>query len=360
MLSKGIGKKAFTNNPYLGFVLENEENAIADELFMVGLAYHNGWFMLPQDDKKAVAYFRRAAEKGHATAQLTMMRVAMRYPDDTNEEAISWLLKAAEQGEPQAMYNLGISYHRGDIGGKPDIGKSNELIRRAAEFGYHAAFLRMAAIYANGDGVERNMRIAKYWAWLDFLKLSEDEKKQSPLFQFLEHDDISDDPKSGKKIIQGGIIIEKASEAGERDATNTIAGETLKKGDKEKAIQLFEKVARLGHSNALDNLARIYWHEDEKNYTEIKSLLERSAASCNVKAYYDLAALYCLGLGVEKDMAKAWSYLEKGINMGNKECRKLFSDMLVKNELDDIIPPITGRAMNYMELASMDGYAPKV
>lgn len=147
LLSAGIGKKDLTNNPYLGFVIEDEDNAIADELFMVGLAYHNGWFMLPQDDKKAVAYIHKAAEQGHATAQITMMRVEMQFPDDTNNEAMFWLRKAASQGEPQAMYNLGISYHRGDIDGRPNIEKSNELFRKAAEADYHAAFQRMAVIY---------------------------------------------------------------------------------------------------------------------------------------------------------------------------------------------------------------------
>ena len=40
LIAKSIGKKAFTNNPYLGLVIDApESDVIADELFRVGMAY---------------------------------------------------------------------------------------------------------------------------------------------------------------------------------------------------------------------------------------------------------------------------------------------------------------------------------
>lgn len=354
LLSAGIGKKAMTNNPYLGFIIENEENAIADELFMVGLAYHGGWYMLPQDDKKAIEYINKAAEQGHATAQLTMMRVEMQFPDDTNEEAMSWLRKAAEQGEPQAMYNLGISYHRGDIDGKPNIEKSNELFRMAAEAGYHAAYSRMAFIYYDGEGVDKNLKIAKYWAWLDFANLPGEERNNALLLQLLEKDDIKD----GNRIIHKKII-EDAAQEGERDAINNWGTGLMNTGEKEKGLSLIKRAVSQGHSNSMVTLARQYWVDTVKDYAMTKKLLEEAVATCNVHAYRDLAVLYYQGLGVEKDMSKAWSYLEKGINLGDAEARQLFASILANNDFDNIIPIVTGRAMNYMELASMNGYAPR-
>ena len=166
LLSKSLGKKSFTNNPYLGMCIEaDESNLIADEQFRIGIAYQNGAYMLPQDNKKALEYYRKAAERGHAVEQLFMVMGTMRYNDDHNDEVMYWLQKAASQGERQAMYNLAISYHRGDIGGKPDIARSTELLRRSAEKGYGAACSRYAILFLNGeDGVDKNYAVAKFWA----------------------------------------------------------------------------------------------------------------------------------------------------------------------------------------------------
>lgn len=151
ILSSSIPRKVFTNNPCLGMILDaDESDLIADELFRIGLAYREGAYMLPKDMKKAKVYFLKAADRGHAVAQLFMSMMEMNYPDDHNERVVHWLQKAAEQGERQATYNLGISYHRGDINGKVDVQKSNELFRQSAEADYNAAFSRMALIYYNG------------------------------------------------------------------------------------------------------------------------------------------------------------------------------------------------------------------
>ena len=147
-LSRVVGRKAWTNNPYLGLVLDaDEEDVIADELFRASLAYQDGLYSLPQDEKKAMDYCLKAANKGHAVAQLFMAQWLMKFHDDHNDNVMGWLMKAADQGERQSLYNLGISYHRGDIGGKTDIGKSHICFRASAEKLYGAACARMAVIF---------------------------------------------------------------------------------------------------------------------------------------------------------------------------------------------------------------------
>lgn len=114
---------------------------------------------------KALEYYRKAAERGHAVAQLFMVMGMMQYHDDHNEEVMKWLHKAAEQGEKQALYNLAISYHRGDIGGVANIERSTSLFHAAAEKGYGAACARYALLFFNGeDGIKKNVPIAKFWA----------------------------------------------------------------------------------------------------------------------------------------------------------------------------------------------------
>ena len=85
LMAKILGKKAFTNNPYLGMIIDaSDSDVIADEQFRVGMAYYEGAYMLPKDMNKALSYFRKAAERGHALAQTFMVMGCMNYNDDHN------------------------------------------------------------------------------------------------------------------------------------------------------------------------------------------------------------------------------------------------------------------------------------
>lgn len=352
-LSLATGHKVFTNDPHLGVLIDaQEEDLIADEQFRIGLAYLEGACMLPKDTKKALSYFKKAAERGHAIAQLYMMRGCMKKCDDNSDEVIYWLQKAAEQGEPQALYNLAISYHRGDINGKVDITKSNELFRQSAEAGHIAAYSRMAAIYINGDGVEKNLKIAKFWAALDFNNTLENSRKNTILLQLLGKDDIID----GK--INHMKILEEAANEGERDAILTWAGILHNRGEEEKVMALLKEAADLKHPKAMVDIARRYWANDIKDYATAKTLFEEASKSGCVHAFYGLAVLYYQGKGVNRDIQKAWEYLEKGINRGDAESRYLLATMCLHNDLQEVLPDKVLRGMDYMELAAKDNFQP--
>ncbi len=358
LLSFGIGKKAITNNPYLLQLIDTDESElIADELFRIGMAYHAGDWMLPKDMGKARAYFRKAAERGHAVAQTFMVMASMRYNDDHNDEALYWLQKAAEQGERQALYNLGISYHRGDVGGVIDIDKSNELFRRAAEADYQPACQRMASIYFNGEGVEKSIEIAKYWALLEFGHLPEESRKESILAQLIGPDDVTEGNRINHKK-----IIEEAAEAGERDAMNNLATGLYNTDEKEKAISLWHKSAALKHPDGMCNVARLYCSGDIRDYARAIELFEEASKSGNEHAFYGLAMIYYHGLGVDKDVKKAWEYLEKAVNKGDDESRYLLATMCLHNEMQGFIPDnvLVLRGMSYMEQAAMHNFQPAV
>lgn len=74
---------------------------------------------------KAVTWFRRAAEQGHAEAQYIM---GVRYSTGervkrSNRQALVWLTKAAEQGDAKAQGELSAAYLSG-IGGPQDDGQA--------------------------------------------------------------------------------------------------------------------------------------------------------------------------------------------------------------------------------------------
>lgn len=80
-----------------------------EELYRQGLRYETG-DGVAQDDGKALNLYRRAAELGHADAQ---MKLGYFYHNGKGTsqnytEAVKWHRKAAEQGLSVAQYNLGI------------------------------------------------------------------------------------------------------------------------------------------------------------------------------------------------------------------------------------------------------------
>lgn len=69
---------------------------------------------VPQNDKKAVSWYKKAAEQGNALAQNNLgdMYLAGRGVPKDETEAVTWYKKAAEQGNEdakKALEKLGIT-----------------------------------------------------------------------------------------------------------------------------------------------------------------------------------------------------------------------------------------------------------
>ena len=71
---------------------------------------------VPEDDAKAVSWFRKATEQGDAWAQYNlgwMYDQGEGVPQD-DAEAVKWYRLAAEQGYSYAQYSLGRMYRQGE------------------------------------------------------------------------------------------------------------------------------------------------------------------------------------------------------------------------------------------------------
>ena len=71
-------------------------------------------------------------------------------------------LQAAEQGDAEAQYNLGVMYAQGQ-GVRQDDAQAVQWYRQAAEQGYAQAQSNLGVMYYNGQGVRQNYKIAKEW-----------------------------------------------------------------------------------------------------------------------------------------------------------------------------------------------------
>lgn len=103
---------------------------------------------VPQDYKRAVYWFSRAADGGIANAHYNlgvMFQQGLGVRKDV-KKAVRWYKSASELGHPEAMYNLGISYIEG-IGIARDIPKGATYFRRAADAGVAQAAYNLGVLY---------------------------------------------------------------------------------------------------------------------------------------------------------------------------------------------------------------------
>ena len=123
----------------LKLAIEMAEGGNIKAAAFLGNEYYFGWNELEQDLEKALKYLTLASEGGDATSQflLGFMYGSGRGVERNSDKAFEWFLKAAEQGVPEAMYNVARFLLL-----SPDAEKQAEgrqWMIRSANAGYDAA-----------------------------------------------------------------------------------------------------------------------------------------------------------------------------------------------------------------------------
>jgi len=77
-------------------------------------------------------------------------------------KAVEWWRKAAEKGHARAQNGLGVLYRDGDLGG-PDFKQAAYWFSRSAENGYAYAMYSLGFLYRDGKGVPRDDIEAHKW-----------------------------------------------------------------------------------------------------------------------------------------------------------------------------------------------------
>ena len=118
--------------------------------FQKGVSYYYG-NGAPKDYAEAARWFRKAAERGHASSQLYL---GLSHYDGSGLPqdyvgAASWYRKAAEQGNAIAQKLLGDCYAKGN-GVNPDLPEAVKWYRKAAH-GDDSAQKNLADLHATGQ-----------------------------------------------------------------------------------------------------------------------------------------------------------------------------------------------------------------
>ena len=233
----------------------------AAECYICGWRYANGRGVI-QDDEKAVEWYQKAAEQGHAIAQydLSWMYQHGRGVSPNSSEALKWCRKAAEQGYADAQNTLGwrFQYVRG-----VNVQNYVEAIRwyrTAAEQGHADAQHRLSELSARFSAPPTRSE-----------QINTDDGQAARLdYRSTPTEEINFDGTHtisrgfGRHNVRTFLHYQRAAQQGDTTAMNNI-GVMYENGrgvdqDYDEAIIWFTNAARQGNATARTNLCIVYNH----------------------------------------------------------------------------------------------------
>lgn len=163
------GREAYKSQDYEAALKEFMPLAKKGEIhaeYYMGLMYANG-YGLSQDPEKAKEWFEKFCKQYEspmdARFNLGVMYFQGKGVPQNYEEAINWFKKAAEGGDSQAQYNLGLFYDNGEYGLPQDREEAAKWYRQAANQGMLSAQNRLGILYAEGRGITRDYVQSYFW-----------------------------------------------------------------------------------------------------------------------------------------------------------------------------------------------------
>ncbi|MBJ7442526.1 MAG: sel1 repeat family protein, partial [Sphingopyxis sp.] len=139
------GVDAWQRGDYQGAVAQWRPAAIAgdaDAQFNLGQAYKLGRGVAV-DLAQAEVWYRRAARQGHLQAEDNLGLVL--FTANRRDEAMPYITRSAERGEPRAQYVLGTALFNGDLAAQ-DWPRAYALTKRASDAGLGIASARLAQL----------------------------------------------------------------------------------------------------------------------------------------------------------------------------------------------------------------------
>jgi TPR repeat protein len=225
---------------------------------------------------------QKAAQQGEGQAE---SELGYRYARGTNGvakdnvEAVKWFRKAAEQGNSDGQYNLGVMYQNG-WGVEKDYVQAVNWFRKAAEQGNSFGQNNLGVMYQYGWGVEKDYVQAVSW----YRKVAE------------QGNSVGQDNLGW--MYENGWGVEK---------------------DYVQAVSWFRKAAEQGNSDGQNNLGVMYQNGlgVEKDYVQAVSWYRKVAEQGNSVGQNHLGVMYESGWGVEKNLSEALSWYRKAAAQGD-------------------------------------------
>lgn len=270
--------------------LHGQSPTDAPAQYCMGLGNMTGQLTGQRDRAAAAQWFARAAEQGHAGAE-----VALGYDYEKGygvgidaAQAVAWYRKAAAQGSADGLFNLARAYQNG-IGLNADPAQAHTYYEQAASRGSKEA--RQAL-----DSTEDSYAQAK------------------------QRYDAKDDAEGARQMLQ-------AAQAGNAQA-QFMLGNAYEFGsgvavDLRQAASWYEKAAAQGHAKAQKNLGALFEAGDgvAENWALAAAWYRKSAEQHDADGEFALGRMYEFGMGVPQDRRAAIQWFERAGDLGHAQAR---------------------------------------
>ncbi len=242
------------------------------------------------DPEQAAKWYRIAGDSGYPGARLKLadLYLSGRGVSKDNKQAFSLYDALIRENYLPVFYRLGVIYETGEAG-SPQPQLAEKWYLRAVLKGHAGAKFRLAGMYAEGRGVQKNLRQAIQY-----------------------YQDITQGPqvpeKKGLAAFRLGRIYEQAD---------------FEDRNLEKAAKWYRMASLQGHFAAQLSLADFYWRGEGLPQDRIKGLklYEALVKKQYVPAMYRLAYIYETGEGVPSQPLKAVAWYQKAAETGHINAR---------------------------------------
>jgi uncharacterized protein len=296
------------------------EAAQPEEMLLLGVLLekrHERGAGTLQDRSRAAAMYERArsAQPAAAFRLALLLDNGLGVPRDPLR-ATELFRDAADRGEPNALYFLGLRMQHGTGGVPQDLPGAVALYRRAAASGQAHAMVMLGWALRTGKGVEAHPRAAFEW-------VRQAAATGLPEAQVQHGDDLNQGTGTAPDKAQAFAWWSKAAERGNPLAMARLGvaygrGEGVAK-DEAKAFQYYTRAAEKNVPEAQHNLAQMYRDglAVEKNIERALSLWEAAARQDHWFANLELAQHRLHGLnGAVRDPVQGYRWLLRMKNRG--------------------------------------------
>ena len=321
LLSGQSGKVPF------GLALEVSEQGNVDAMLYVAECYAEG-LGVPRDNEAARHLYAVAAQAGHAQAQFELGRMLLDEVEAPKDEstARSWMRRAARQGHPGARLALEALDERIDqpaqsmssvppFGGKERRNQDGQWAKYVQQHGRARDAFDLGVMYAQGVGVERNVRQARAW----YRRAADMGLADGQYHVGLQRQSV--DP------MEATDWFRRAAEQGHVQAQLALA-EVFENVD-EAAATTTEGLYWTTRAALAGNPAALYrlWDETRgQNMRAHDTLLEQAATKGHASAQFDMGERCVSGLANARDWAAAFRWYEAAALQGHAQAQCALGD----------------------------------
>lgn len=275
------------------------EKGQVEAQYRLGTLYENGQGV-EKSITEAKKWYRKAVAQNHTRARRRLEAIEGKLSAPGGESvALKWYQDLADQGEPDAQYNLGFMYETGFSVPK-DNGRAAQWYERAAEKKNVPAQLRLGLMYLSGNGVKQSEILAAKW-------LQAAGRRNNKLAAGIVEQLLGSGP---ALPIDKSDLAERLRLASAKDESKALAiltaavQEARAKLEREKGEREMSLAKRAGIQSAMAQDSSLEFGLDAQGQRTIR-WYQRGAERGSAEAQFQLARYYELGREIAPDMKEA-------------------------------------------------------